>query len=66
MGALTRADREDVVSALRRERSDCPLSSQVLEAPAAVALRQPITTEEVTAIRGSESYATLERFIDAS
>jgi segregation and condensation protein B len=56
----TRADREEIVSALRVERGERPLSAQALETLAAVALRQPVSTEEVTAIRGAESYATLE------
>ncbi len=56
----TRSDREEIVSALRAERGERPLSTQALETLAAVALRQPVTTEEVTSIRGAESYATLE------
>ena len=56
----TRADREEIVSALRAARGERPLSSQALETLAAVALPQPVTTEEVTAMRGAESYATLE------
>ena len=55
----TRPDREAIVSALRIARGERSLSSQALETLAAVALRQPVTTEEVTAIRGAESYAAL-------
>jgi chromosome segregation and condensation protein ScpB len=55
-----RADREEIVSALRVERGGRPLLGQALETLAAVALRQPVSTEEVTTIWGAESYATLE------
>jgi segregation and condensation protein B len=55
----TRADREDVVAGLRAERGARPLTEQALETLAVVALRQPVTTEEVTAIRGAESYGTI-------
>ncbi len=56
----TRPDREDIVAGLRAERSARPLTGQALETLAVVALRQPVTTEEVTAIRGAESYGTIE------
>lgn len=56
----TRPDREEIVAALRAERGERPLSPQALETLAAVALRQPVSTDEVTQIRGTESYATLE------
>ena len=56
----TRLDREDVVAGLRGERGARPLTEQALETLAVVALRQPVTTEEVTAIRGTESYGTIE------
>jgi segregation and condensation protein B len=56
----TKADREDVVAPLRAERGARPLTEQALETLAVVALRQPVTTEEVTAIRGTESYGTIE------
>jgi segregation and condensation protein B len=36
------------------------LTEQALETLAVVALRLPVTTEEVTAIRGAESYGTIE------
>ena len=55
----TRADREDVIAGLRAERGARPLTEQALETLAVVALRQPVTTEEVTAIRGAESYGTI-------
>ena len=56
----TRADREVVVAGLRAERCERPLSPQALETLAAVALRQPVTTDEVTRMRGAESYAALQ------
>jgi segregation and condensation protein B len=56
----TRPDREDIVAGLRAERGARPLNDQALETLAVIALRQPVTTEEVTAIRGAESYATIE------
>ena len=56
----TKPDREDVVASLRAERGARPLTEQALETLAVVALRQPVTTEEVTAIRGAESYGTIE------
>ena len=56
----TKADREDVVQSLRAERGARPLTEQALETLAVVALRQPVTTDEVTAIRGAESYGTIE------
>jgi segregation and condensation protein B len=56
----TKPDREDIVACLRAERGARPLTDQALETLAVVALRQPVTTEEVTAIRGTESYATIE------
>ena len=56
----TRADREAVVAGLRAERGERPLSPQALETLAAVALRQPVTTDEVTRMRGAESYAALD------
>jgi len=56
----TKPDREDVVAGLRAERGARPLTEQALETLAVVALRQPVTTEEVTAIRGAESYGTIE------
>jgi segregation and condensation protein B len=49
-----------VVASLREERGERPLTEQALETLAVVALRQPVTTEEVTAIRGAESYGTIE------
>jgi segregation and condensation protein B len=55
----TKPDREDIVAALRAERGARPLTDQALETLAVVALRQPVTTEEVTAIRGTESYGTI-------
>jgi segregation and condensation protein B len=56
----TKPDREDIVAGLRAERGARPLTDQALETLAVVALRQPVTTEEVTAIRGTESYGTIE------
>jgi segregation and condensation protein B len=56
----TRPDREDIVAGLRAERGARPLTGQALETLAVVALRQPVTTEEVSAIRGAESYGTIE------
>ena len=55
----TKLDREDVVAGLRAERGARPLTEQALETLAVVALRQPVTTEEVTEIRGAESYGTI-------
>ena len=56
----TKPELEDVIAGERVKRGEKPLTEQALEALAVVALKQPVTTEEVTAIRGTESYQTIE------
>ena len=56
----TKADREDAVAGLRSERGARPLTARALETLAVVALRHPVTTEEVTAICGAAGYGTIE------
>jgi segregation and condensation protein B len=50
----------DFVTSIRSERGERPLTQQSLETLAVVALRQPVTTDDVTAIRGVDSTATIE------
>lgn len=56
----TKPQHTEVVAKVRRGKGERPLSAQALEALAVVALKQPITTGEVTAIRGLDSVATLD------
>ena len=56
----TKPELEDVIAGERVQRGEKPLTEQALEALAVVALKQPVTTEEVTVIRGAESYQTIE------
>ena len=56
----TKSELEDVIAVERVKRGEKPLTEQALEALAVVALKQPVTTEEVTVIRGAESYGTIE------
>ncbi len=56
----TKPELEDVIAVERVKRGEKPLTEQALEALAVVALKQPVTTEEVTVIRGAESYGAIE------
>ncbi len=56
----TRADRGDLVTALGRDRGVRPLSPQALETLAVVALRQPVTSDEIARTRGAESHGPLQ------
>jgi segregation and condensation protein B len=56
----TKPGHEEVIASLRVERGEKPLSQPALEALAVVALRQPVTTEEVTVTRGIDSTGTLD------
>ena len=56
----TKPELEDVIAGERVKRGERPLTEQALEALAVVALKQPVTTEEVTVIRGTESYGAIE------
>ena len=56
----TKPENEDVLAGIRAERKEKPLTEPALETLAVVALRQPVTTEEITEIRGAESYGTVE------
>ena len=55
----TKPAHEDVVRAARAERGELPLTAAALETLAAVALRQPIATQEVNRERGRDSLAAL-------
>jgi segregation and condensation protein B len=50
----------NLVSSIRRAKGERPLTQQALETLAVVALRQPVTGDEVAAIRGVDSAATLD------
>jgi segregation and condensation protein B len=50
----------NLVATIRRGKGERPLTQQALETLAVVALRQPVTTDEVAAIRGVDSAATLD------
>ena len=56
----TKPQHAALVAKVRRGKGELPLSPQALETLAVVALRQPVTTAEVTAIRGLDSVATLD------
>jgi segregation and condensation protein B len=53
----TKPRHNDVIAAGRREK---PLTAQALETLAVIALAQPVSTQEVSRTRGSESYAAIE------
>lgn len=48
------------VASIRRGKGERPLTQQALETLAVVALRQPVTADEVAAIRGVDSAGTLD------
>jgi segregation and condensation protein B len=50
----------DLLGRLLPERKAKPISSQALETLAIIALKQPVTTADVNAIRGIESAGTVE------
>ena len=56
----TKPEHAAMIRAARAEREERPLSAPALEALAVVALRQPVATDEVNAIRGLDSAATLD------
>jgi segregation and condensation protein B len=56
----TKPEHAEIVRFARAERRQRPLSQQALESLAVVALRQPVSTDEVSAIRGLDSAATLD------
>jgi segregation and condensation protein B len=56
----TKTPYSELVGQLFPERKAKPLTSQALEALAIIALKQPVTTADVTAIRGVESEATVQ------
>ncbi|MGH9748933.1 MAG: SMC-Scp complex subunit ScpB [Candidatus Polarisedimenticolia bacterium] len=60
----TRPDLGEWVRALFRSRNRRRLSTQALETLAIVAYRQPITTPEIQAIRGSDPGAVLEGLLE--
>ncbi len=55
----TKPAHEDVVRRARAERGELPLTAAALETLAAVALRQPVSTQEVNRERGRDSGGTL-------
>lgn len=50
----------NLVATIRRGKGERPLTQQALETLAVVALRQPVTTDEVAAVRGLDSAGTLD------
>jgi segregation and condensation protein B len=56
----TKPEHADVVQSIRAERGERALSSQALETLAVIALRQPVTTDQISAIRGLDSGAAIE------
>jgi segregation and condensation protein B len=50
----------NLVAAIRRGKGERPLTQQALETLAVVALRQPVTADEVAAIRGVDSAGTID------
>jgi segregation and condensation protein B len=56
----TKPEHADAVQSIRAERGERTLSSQALETLAVIALRQPVTTDQISAIRGLDSAATIE------
>jgi segregation and condensation protein B len=56
----TKPQYADLVGRLHPERKSKPLTTQALETLAIIALKQPITLADISAIRGIESVATVE------
>jgi segregation and condensation protein B len=50
----------NLVATIRRGKGERPLTQQALETLAVVALRQPVTADEVAAIRGVDSAGTID------
>jgi segregation and condensation protein B len=59
----TKPEHAEIIALLKQGRTTKPLSAQALETLAIVALKQPVTTEEVNAIRGLDSYATIKTLV---
>jgi segregation and condensation protein B len=56
----TKTQHSEVVAQERAARKEKPLTAQALEVLAVIALAQPVTTEDVSRTRGTESYAPIE------
>jgi segregation and condensation protein B len=56
----TKPQYADLIGRLLPERKAKPITSQALEMLAIVALKQPVTTADINAIRGIESAATIQ------
>ena len=56
----TKPEHADAIVALKHNRTMKPLSEQALETLAIVALKQPVSTEKISAIRGVNSNGPLE------
>jgi segregation and condensation protein B len=56
----TKAQYADLIGRLLPERRPKPITSQALETLAIVALKQPVSTGDINAIRGVESAGTVE------
>lgn len=56
----TKPEHAEVVKSVRSERRERAFTSQALETLAVIALRQPVTAEEISAIRGSDSGGTID------
>src|SRR6267154_3541745 len=56
----TKPEHTEIIALLKQGRTTKPLSGQALETLAIVALKQPVTTDEVSAVRGLDSHATIQ------
>jgi segregation and condensation protein B len=59
----TKPEHAEIIALLKQGRTTKPLSAQALETLAIVALKQPVNTEEVNAILGLDSYATIKTLV---
>jgi segregation and condensation protein B len=60
----TKAQYADLIGRLLPERRPKPITSQALETLAIVALKQPVSTGDINAIRGIESASTIQTLLD--
>ena len=60
----TKAQYADLIGRLLPERRPKPITSQALETLAIIALKQPVSTGDINAIRGVESAGTVETLLN--
>ncbi len=56
----TKPENAEIIVVLKQGRTTKPLSAQALETLAIVALKQPVTTDEINAVRGLNSSGTIQ------